>query len=116
MPTVTVRLPAGSEADLVTGLERAHDVDDLQQRGVKFVGKKLPEGACSVVELPTPGKPSKYVAGFSNFEAVTRYNRSTFYATAVLDLANAIRAARTRQMTARANASSTLEVPASHGR
>ena len=103
VPTVTVRLPAGSEADLVTGLERAHDVEELQQRGVKFVGKKLPEGTCSVVELPTPGKPSKYVAGFSNFEAVTRYNRSTFYATAVLDLANAIRAARTRQMTARAD-------------
>jgi membrane-bound lytic murein transglycosylase B len=102
-PTVTVRLPAGSEADLVTGLERTHDVADLKQRGVKFVTTKLPEGACSVVELPTPGKPSKFVAGFGNFEAVTRYNRSTFYASAVLDLADAIHAARTRQMTARAS-------------
>lgn len=111
-PTVTVRLPAGSEADLVTGLERAHDVAELQERGVKFVGKALPEGSCSVVELPVPGKPSKYVAGFSNFEAVTRYNRSTFYATAVLDLADAIRTARTRQMTAR----NTGSAPASHGR
>jgi membrane-bound lytic murein transglycosylase B len=116
VPTVTVRLPAGSEADLVTGLDRAHDVEELQQRGVKFVGKKLPEGTCSVVELPTPGKASKFVAGFSNFEAVTRYNRSTFYATAVLDLADAIRSARTRQMTARANASNSIDVPASHGR
>jgi membrane-bound lytic murein transglycosylase B len=99
--TVTVRLPAGSEGDLVTGLDRTHDAAELQQRGVKFVTKKLPAGACSVVELPVPGKASKYVAGFSNFEAVTRYNRSTFYATAVLDLADAIRTARTRQMTAR---------------
>ncbi len=112
-PTVTVRLPAGSEADLVTGLERAHDVLELKQRGVKFSSSKLPDGACSVVELPTPGKPSKYVAGFGNFEAVTRYNRSTFYATAVLDLADAIRSARTRQMTVRASGG---EVPASHGR
>jgi membrane-bound lytic murein transglycosylase B len=102
--TVPVRLPAGSEADLVTGLERAHHIAELQSRGVKFSSSKLPDGLCSVVELPTPGKPSKFVAGFSNFEAVTRYNRSTFYATAVLELAEAIRAARTRQMTARANA------------
>ncbi|HEY0680726.1 MAG TPA: lytic murein transglycosylase B [Steroidobacter sp.] len=104
--TVTVKLPAGSEADLVTGLERAHDVAELQGRGVKFSSSKLPEGLCSVVELPAPGKPSKYVAGFGNFEAVTRYNRSTFYATAVLELADAIRVARTRQMTARAETKS----------
>ena len=32
--------------------------------------------------------------GFGNFEAITRYNRSTFYASAVLDLAAAIRAGR----------------------
>jgi membrane-bound lytic murein transglycosylase B len=111
-PTVTVRLPTGA-VDLVTGLERAHEVAELRQRGVKFSSSKLPEGMCSVVELPVPGKPSKYVAGFSNFEAVTRYNRSTFYASAVLDLADAIRVARTRQMTARANDGN---VPASHGR
>lgn len=112
-PTVTVRLPASGGTDLITGLERAHEVAELQQRGVKFASSKLPEGLCSVVELPIPGKPSKFVAGFSNFEAVTRYNRSTFYASAVLDLADAIRVARTRQMTARASAG---DVPASRGR
>jgi membrane-bound lytic murein transglycosylase B len=100
-PTVTVKLPVQGGADLISGLERAHDVAELRQKGVKFSSKKLPKGLCSVVELPVPGKPSKYVAGFSNFEAVTRYNRSTFYASAVLDLADAIRAARTRQMTVR---------------
>ena len=95
---IPVQLPKGSEAQLVTGLERAHEIESLQEQGVKFGTKRLPAGACSVVELPTPGKPSKFVAGFGNFEAITRYNRSTFYATAVLDLANAIREAR--QMTA----------------
>ena len=73
---------------------------ELRKRGVKFYGSALPEGACSVIELPTPGKPSKYLAGFTNFEAVTRYNRSTFYATAVLELADAILVARTRLLTA----------------
>ena len=42
-----------------------------------------------------PGKPSKFAAGFTNFEVVTRYNRSTFYASAVLELGEAIRKART---------------------
>lgn len=92
---VPVQLPKGSAADLVTGLERTHEVEALKEKGVRFSTRRLPEGVCSVVELPTPGKPSKYMAGFGNFEAITRYNRSTFYATAVLDLANAIREART---------------------
>lgn len=96
---VPVHLPPGSAPDLVTGLERTHEVDALKEKGVKFSSKRLPEGACSVVELPTPGKPSKFMAGFGNFEAITRYNRSTFYATAVLDLAKAIREAR-NQVTA----------------
>lgn len=96
---VPIQLPSGSEAELVSGLELAHEVASLKEKGVRFVARKVPEGACSVVELPTPGKPSKFVAGFANFDAITRYNRSTFYATAVLDLANAIRDART-QMTA----------------
>ena len=38
--------------------------------------------------------PSKFVAGFTNFEVVTRYNRSTFYASAVLELGDAILKAR----------------------
>jgi membrane-bound lytic murein transglycosylase B len=93
---VRVHLPAGTASDLVSGLERAHTVADLRKHGVKFTGVKLaalPEGPCSVVELPKPGKASSYVVGFGNFEAITRYNRSTFYASAVLDLAEAIRTA-----------------------
>ncbi len=91
-----VHLPKGREGELVSGLQRSRDVTELKQQGVKFQGKELPEGACSVIELPTPGAPSRFVAGFGNFEAITRYNRSTFYASAVLDLADAIRAARDR--------------------
>lgn len=99
-PTVLVQLPSGGELDLVSGLERVHDVASLRERGVKFPGLALPPGTCSVIELPAPGKPSRYLAGFGNFEAITRYNRSTFYATAVLELAEAIRGARPREMTA----------------
>lgn len=102
-PTVKVVLPAGAE-ELVSGLQRIHTVADLQERGVKFSRSTLPTGECSLVELPAPGKPSQYFAGFANFEAITRYNRSTFYATAVLELAEAIRDARQQQMTVNAEA------------
>jgi membrane-bound lytic murein transglycosylase B len=93
---VRVTLPADAASGLVSGLQRAHTVADLKKKGVKFTGAtSLPQDACSIVELPVPGGKPSYIAGFGNFEAITRYNRSTFYATAVLELADAIRAART---------------------
>jgi membrane-bound lytic murein transglycosylase B len=94
--TASVRLAPGSETDLVSGLERVHDVLDVQGKGVIFAGRDPPDVPCSIFELPTPGKPSKYVAGFTNFEVVTRYNRSSFYAYAVLELGAAIEKARGR--------------------
>jgi membrane-bound lytic murein transglycosylase B len=101
-PMVPVQLPPGREAQFVSGLKREQAVFELRKDGVKFALDALPEGHCSIVELPARGKPSRYVAGFANFEAVTRYNRSTFYATAVLELADAIRNARERELAANA--------------
>jgi membrane-bound lytic murein transglycosylase B len=93
-PKARVRLLPGSEAELVSGLERVHDIAAVQIKGVVFSGAEPPAGPCSIFELPTPGQPSKFFAGFTNFEVITRYNRSTFYASAVLELAQAIRDAR----------------------
>jgi membrane-bound lytic murein transglycosylase B len=89
-PAAPVRLMPGSEPHLVSGLERIHDLMEVQGKGVVFSGREPPAGPISIFELPTPGLPSKFVAGFTNFEVVTRYNRSTFYASAVLELADAI--------------------------
>jgi peptidoglycan lytic transglycosylase B len=101
LPMVSVQLPVGKEAELVTGLKRIHQVTDLREQGVKFASDVLPVGMCSVIELPAPGKRSRYLAGFANFAVITQYNRSTFYATAVLDLADAVRAARTLRLAQR---------------
>ncbi len=95
-PTAPVRLLPELQAELVSGLERIHDVADVQNKGVVFSGAEPPAGRISIFELPTPGKPSKFMAGFNNFEVVTRYNRSTFYASAVLELAEAIHKARSQ--------------------
>ena len=93
-----VRLPRGREAQFVTGLQRSQDTAALRKAGVKFPSADAPPGACAIVALPgTRKQPTQYVAGFANFEAVTQYNRSTFYATAVLQLAEAVRVARERQ-------------------
>jgi membrane-bound lytic murein transglycosylase B len=92
-PTAPVRLAPGSETELVSGLDRIHDLLEVQGKGVVFSGGEPPAGPISIFELPTPGEKSKFVAGFANFEVVTRYNRSTFYASAVLELADAIQKA-----------------------
>jgi len=102
-PTAPVRLLPGSEPELVSGLERVHDILEVQGKGVVFSGAEPPAGPCSIFELPTPGKPSKFFAGFTNFEVVTRYNRSTFYASAVLELADAIQKAHSQLQLASAD-------------
>jgi membrane-bound lytic murein transglycosylase B len=48
------------------------------------------DALCVVVELETPGQPSEYRAALENFYVITRYNRSSFYAAAVMDLAQAL--------------------------
>jgi membrane-bound lytic murein transglycosylase B len=95
-PSAPIRLLPGSEPDLVSGLDRVHDLLEVQGKGVVFSGAEPPGGPISIFELPTPGQPSRFMAGFTNFEVVTRYNRSTFYASAVLELGDAIQKAYNR--------------------
>lgn len=45
----------------------------------------------AVIPLVTPEKPSEFWLGFNNFYVITRYNKSTFYAMSVFQLAEAIR-------------------------
>lgn len=46
-----------------------------------------------VVDLPTPDQPTEYMLGLRNFYVLTRYNRSFFYALAVYQLGEAVKAA-----------------------
>ncbi|WJF91006.1 lytic murein transglycosylase B [Paraburkholderia bonniea] len=45
----------------------------------------------TVVDLPSPARPTEYVLGLRNFYVLTRYNRSFFYALAVYQLGEKIR-------------------------
>jgi membrane-bound lytic murein transglycosylase B len=67
-----------------------HAQADLRAGGVEFEG--MPEGVRGIlVELETPDKASDHRIGLHNFWVLTRYNRSAFYATAVHDLARALK-------------------------
>jgi len=67
-------------------------VKSLQDRGVKFSTSLSPDAPAVLVPLKL-ADGIEYRVGFTNFYAITRYNRSTLYASAINDLAEAIAAA-----------------------
>ena len=44
----------------------------------------------ALIDLVTPDSATEYRLGYRNFYVITRYNRSSFYAAAVMDLAAAL--------------------------
>jgi membrane-bound lytic murein transglycosylase B len=73
-------------------LDLSETVGSLRGRGVRF-DTGLPADAPAVlIELAGAAGP-EYRVGFTNFHAITRYNRSVLYASAVNDLAESLVAA-----------------------
>lgn len=80
------------------GIKPVYRIADLPAYGVTVgmaqvvsVAEALPpETGCALIELETPGQSPEYWVGLQNFYALTRYNRSSFYAIAVLELAREI--------------------------
>jgi membrane-bound lytic murein transglycosylase B len=83
---------------LEAGPRPVYRVADLGHYGVT-TQETLPQHLLSVlVDLETPGAPTEYWVGLQNFYAITRYNRSFFYAAAVTELARAIASASGREL------------------
>jgi len=72
------------------GIKPVYRIADLPAYGVGVTETLPPEAGCALVELETPGQAPEYWVGLQNFYVLTRYNRASFYAIAVLELAREI--------------------------
>ncbi|MDR2696946.1 MAG: lytic murein transglycosylase B [Holophagales bacterium] len=77
------------EAWLKVGILPGLKTEELAAQGLKTAQKPLEIAA--LIDLPTPGQPTEYWFGYQNFYVITRYNKSSYYAMAVFQLAEAIR-------------------------
>jgi membrane-bound lytic murein transglycosylase B len=95
--------PAVFEADvapllawqpLLGGLEARYEAAELQGAGV-VTRTALPEGRLyGLIDLQNGADPTEYWVANANFFAITKYNRSYFYAMSVIELGRAVRLAR----------------------
>ena len=66
-------------------------VDSFQANGAVLEGAALQHaGKLALIELQNGDAPASYVAGTENFYAITRYNWSSYYALAVIELGQAV--------------------------
>ena len=87
--------PATDAASLVTaGIEPTLAPAMLADNGVTTVDGRAAAAAATLVDLETPGADTEYWLGYRNFYVITRYNRSSFYAMSVFELAEALRLGR----------------------
>jgi membrane-bound lytic murein transglycosylase B len=59
--------------------------------GETAANTQLSDQPAALIDLVTPDAPTEYRLGYQNFYVITRYNRSSFYAAAVMDLAEALK-------------------------
>ena len=73
-----------------------YSVAELMAKGVAPLRELETTQPAVLYSLEVAPGQMNYFLGFKNFYAITRYNKSTLYATAVLELAEAIREAKDR--------------------
>ncbi|MDO9449045.1 MAG: lytic murein transglycosylase B [Rugosibacter sp.] len=78
------------------GIKPQYRPNELATRQVQIQKVGADETALSnqpaaLIDLITPNAPTEYRLGYQNFYVITRYNRSSFYAAAVMDLAEALK-------------------------
>ncbi len=95
-----IAVPARTRAEpdralIEAGIQPTLKVGELAQQGI--YADADPNGVVTLVDLVSPGRSTEYWLGFDNFYVITRYNRSSFYAMSVFQLAEEIRARMPRQ-------------------
>ena len=80
------RLPGEFSAQQV----EIQKVDQKVGVGDTAANRQFSDQPAALIDLITPDAPTEYRLGYQNFYVITRYNRSSFYAAAVMDLAEAL--------------------------
>lgn len=85
----------GAQALLDEGIAPRRTPWEMQESGPSFstvdAGGAIPDQPAALIDLVTPRAATEFRLGYRNFHVITRYNRSSFYAAAVMDLAAALR-------------------------
>ena len=76
------------------GIEPKFTISQLGAYGVTSPQNVPPSMPLALIDLPNGDEPTVYTLGAPNFYVITRYNRSSFYAMAVIDLATELRNSR----------------------
>ena len=87
VPALTPTDP--DRALLEAGIRPSLKVASLAAQGI--TADADPQATATLIDLASPGRETEYWLGFENFYVITRYNRSSFYAMSVFQLAEAIR-------------------------
>lgn len=88
VPAMTSGAP--DETLLQAGIRPSLKAADLADKGIH--ARIDPQATVALIDLVSPGRDTEYWLGFENFYVITRYNRSSFYAMSVFQLAEEIRA------------------------
>ena len=79
---------------LEAGIRPSITVAEFADRGIQ--AEAAPQMNAALIDLVSPGKETEYWLGFDNFYVITRYNRSSFYAMSVFQLAEEIKSRLSR--------------------
>jgi membrane-bound lytic murein transglycosylase B len=80
-----------AQALLDAGLKPKFSLEELGSHGVTSAAGAGAPAVYALIDLPSRNAATEYRLGASNFYAVTRYNRSSFYGAATGDLAAELR-------------------------
>lgn len=96
---VTVKVGADetvSQSLLAEGILPRRRPQEMASLGIE-IPADAPDAPAALIDLVTPDTPTEYWLGYQNFYVVTRYNRSSFYAMAVWQFAQALRERKLQQ-------------------
>lgn len=102
---VAVMARLGPETDpaplVAAGIEPSLSPAVLSAAGIGSANGNMIDANATLVDLVTPGAATEYWLGYRNFYVITRYNKSSFYAMSVFELAETLRQRRNEELAKR---------------